>query len=292
VLCEAYAAADRKATRLASVHRSQQVFQAAVMLLAAAIGSAPAVWPGIKILCVLSELALALMAFVVWSSAMRSERGRRWGEVRRLAEQLRLERAAWPLGVSTRDDRRFAATSDAGRAAWRWRQAASAPEGRYDPARVRAWGQWALGALATGQLAYHRAQGQLNSRIAHRNHRIESGIFFAFIVVLVAYANAWGVAELADWDLPHWLGGAVLMAGAVTPAFGAASLALDAALAFSDQSRRNAYMVRELSAIAATTPEDASLEALQRAARTAIRLQVSQEERWIDEAAHRHVMRA
>lgn len=292
ILSEAYAAADRRANRLSSVHRSQQVFQAALMLLAAAIGSAPAVWPQIKIYSVLTELSVALLALAVWSGAMRSERGRRWGEARRLAEQLRLERAAWPLGLSTRDDRRFGVTSEPGRAAWRWRQAATPPDGPYDRTRVGEWGGWALDALVTGQIAYHRAQGLLNSRLAHRSHKVESVIFFAFILVLFGYAAAWGAVWMWRSELPHWLGGVVMMAGTVTPAFGAASLALDAALAFSDQGRRNAYMVRELSAIAATVPEDASLEALQRVARAAVRLQVSQEERWIDDAAHRHVVRA
>ena len=83
-----------------------------------------------------------------------------------------------------------------------------------------------------------------------------------------------------------------MLAGAVTPAFGAASLALEAALAFSEQSRRSDRLVVDLKAIAERVAPDADLERLQQAARAAIRLQVSQEDRWSEDAAHRHQVRA
>jgi hypothetical protein len=290
-LSQAYAAADKQAVRIAAVHRSQQVFQAAIMILAAAVGTAPAIWPAIKIYAVVTELILVLATFAVWFSAVHSERSRRWGEMRRLAEQLRLERAAWALGVSTRDDRRFSAGGAAARIAWGWRRRAGAPDGRYDAERLREWGGWAMDALILGQEDYHRVQGRLNARLSHRSHRVENTVFWLFLGLLMAFIGAYLGAERLRTELPHWVGGVVIVFGAVTPAFGAASLALESALSFADQSRRSDHLVRELAAIQANLTPDADLEALQRAARAAIRLQISQEERWGDDAAHRHVVR-
>jgi len=291
ILTEAYDTADMRATRLAAVHRSQQVFQAGVMILAAAIGSAPAVWPSIKFGAVLSELALALATLAIWASAVRSERSRRWGEARRLSEQLRLERAAWALGVSTRDTRHFSPAGPAASLAWRWRRLAGAPEGRYDVERVQSWGGWALGSLLDRQIEYHDVQGKLNSRLSHSSHRIENTVFFIFIAVLAAFAMADALSQSFHFPMPQWVGGVMLMAGAVTPAFGAASLALEASLSFAEQGRRSEVILRALDAVRVHIKPDANLDALQRAARAAIRLQVTQEERWSEDTAHRHVVR-
>jgi hypothetical protein len=291
LLTHAYEAYDARATRLAAVHRSQQVFQALMMILAVAVGASPAVLPGIKIYAVIGELVLALVTFLVWASAVRSERGRRWGEARRAAEQLHLERAAWALGLSTRDDRRFVTGGAAARLACAWRRRAGAPDGPFDRTRVAAWGGWALDDLLYGQIAYHRIQGHLNHRLSHRGHTIENAVFWFLVLLLTAFAAAYGFAHHRHEHLPHWFGGLVLLAGAVTPAFGAASLALDASLAFSDQARRSDVLRRGLEAVADGLDPGAPLETLQRAARAAIRLRVSQEESWSDEAAHRHVVR-
>ncbi len=290
-LTRAYLSLDARASRLAAIHRSQQVFQATVMIVAVAVGAAPAVWPGIKIYAVLIELALALITFLVWVSAVHSERSRRWGEARRQAEQLRLERAAWALGLSTRDDRSVAKTGLAAQLARAWRRRAGAPTGRFDRERVQAWGGWVLDDLIYGQLEYHRVQGHINHRLAHRGHAIENVVFWLLVALLVGFVAAYVVAHRLHVELPHWVGGVVILAGAVTPAFGAASLALDAALAFSDQARRSDTMRHSLQAIAESAQPRATLATMQRAARTAIGLQLSQEDGWVDEAAHRHVVR-
>ena len=254
-LTAAYEDADARAGRLASVHRSQQVFQ----------------------------------AFAVWITAVRSERSRRWGEARRLAEQLRLERAAWALGISTRDERLAQEEGGAAQAAWAYRRQAGSPVGRFDADRVRAWGDWAMDQLVGAQIRYHQGHGHLNHRLSHASHLLENIVFWAFVVLLGGFAIAYGLDHTL---LPHWLGGVVMLAGAVTPAFGAASLALEAALAFSEQSRRSDRLVVDLKAIAERVAPDADLERLQQAARAAIRLQVSQEDRWSEDAAHRHQVRA
>ncbi len=291
LLQEAYDAADQEAGGLASVHRSQQVFQVSVMIAAAAVGSTPAVWPEIKIYAVLVELSLALATFAVWRFSVRSERTRRWSEARRVAEQLRLEQAAWALGLSTRDDRRYPVEGPASQAAAYWRRRAGQAVGRFDVERTRVWGEWALDALIADQVEYHQRQGRLNAHLSHRGHEIETTVFWMFVAFLALFAGAWFTAHAVDFELPHWLGGLVLMAGAVTPAFGAASLALDSALSFADQGRRSEDMRRRLSALHARLESDMGLEAQRRAARAAVRMQVSQEDRWSDDTAHRHVVR-
>jgi hypothetical protein len=77
----------------------------------------------------------------------------------------------------------------------------------------------------------------------------------------------------------------------VVPAFGAASLALEATLGFAEQGRRSLALAHHLGAIAETLGETPRLDELQRAATAAIRLEVSQEERWIDEAVRRRLVR-
>ena len=292
ILTRAYEAADIQANRLAAIHRSQQVFQAAVMILAAAIGSAPAIWPGIKIYCVLTELALAYVTFQVWSVAVKSEQGRRWGEARRVAEQLRLERASWALGLSTRLDGRGASSTSPARSAWCWRRKAQSPDGRFDAARVQAWGRWALASLIEAEREYHHVQGRLNARLSHRAHAFETKVFWLFIGLLVSFAVLFGLAKLLDFELPHWFGGLVLVAGAVTPAFGAASLALDSSLALSDQARRSANMEASLSVLAERAKSADRLDLFQSIGREALVLQIQQEDRWSEEAAHRQVLRA
>ena len=109
---------------------------------------------------------------------------------------------------------------------------------------------------------------------------------------MVSFAVLFGLARLLDFELPHWFGGLVLVAGAVTPAFGAASLALDSSLALSDQARRSANMEASLSALAERAKSADRLDLFQAIGREALVLQIQQEDRWSEEAAHRQVLRA
>src|SRR5206468_3047983 len=166
-LTEAYQAADREAQRLAAIHRSQQVLLLVAAISAASIGASPSIWPEFKINAVLVELVLAVVAVAISAGAARSERHERWGRARRLAEQLRLERAAWTLGLSTAGHRLtgLGPSPAEARAA---RRGAGLAQGAYDADRVSRWGTWALSELVIGQARYHRASGALNQRIAHR----------------------------------------------------------------------------------------------------------------------------
>jgi hypothetical protein len=288
-LTDAYAAVDAQANRLASVHRSQQLLLLAAAVLATAIGVSPAVWPEIKIYAVLSELAIAVIALVVWSGAARAARHERWGAARRLAEQLRLERAAWTLGLSSVSS--GDGLGPAARSARSVRRRAGSATGAYDADRVSSWGAWAIAELLTSQAGYHRRQGHTNEVIGHRIHAVENFNFALFAVSLAAFAAAYGAGRLLGFALPHWLGGAVLMLSAIIPAIGAASVALEANLGFREQGERSQFLAIRLAAIKDSIADPPRLDDLQRAAAAAIRLHNSQEDRWSDEAARRRLLR-
>ena len=82
-------------------------------------------------------------------------RHQRWGDLRQRAEDLRLERVAWALGVNTI---RHGADVGAGRAVRQIRRLAGLPNGAFDARRVKAWGDWAVDELIVGQAVYHRAR--------------------------------------------------------------------------------------------------------------------------------------
>jgi len=288
-LTAAYIVADRQADQLASIHRSQQLLLLAAAVLATAIGVSPAVWPQIKIYAVLSELTLALIALAVWSGAERASRHERWGVARRLAEQLRLERAAWALGLSSVED--ADGLGPAVRTARAVRRRSGLASGAFDAQRVSRWGGWAIDELLTSQAAYHKRQGHRNEVIDHRIHAGENLSFAVFVVCLAAFAIAHEAARVADFELPHWLGGAVLMLSAIIPAIGAASLALEANLGFREQSERSHFLAERLITIRASLSKAPRLDELQRAAKEAIRLHNSREDRWGAEAARRRLLR-
>lgn len=285
----AYQTADGQANRLAAVHRSLQLFLLFAAVAATAIGSSPSIWPDIKIYAVLGELALALLAIAVWSGAARASRHERWSEARRLAEQLRLERAAWALGLSSVEIRE--APGPAARTARALRRVAGSAAGSFDNDRVTRWGAWAVNELVGSQADYHHHQGHRNERIAHRVHMAENVLFAAFVFVLTAFATAYLAAPMLHAHLPHWTAGAVMMLSALVPAIGAAGLALEATLAFREQGQRSLFLAEQLAAINASRVGPCRLDDLQRAARAAMTLHAAQEDRWSEEAARRRLVR-
>jgi len=281
------AAADI-AKRLGSIHRSQQVILLAVAILVATVGSTPALWPQFKTPAVAVELVLALLALLVWLDSERGERHLRWGEARKLAEDLRLERAAWTLGVSTVPHGVNPTTSKDARRA---RRLAGLPCGAFDEARVRAWGGWAIEELLTGQVAYHRGQSLINGRISHRVHQVENAAFGILMFLLLGYLATAVALQVTEGKPPHWLSGVVVMAGAIVPAIGAAGLALEATLSLGEQSRRSRTLANQLEALKEeATPQD-SLDRLQSIARAALRLQRVQEDHWSEEVGRRRLFR-
>lgn len=291
MLTAAYLKADTYANRLAAVHRSEQILLLLAMVAAAIIGSAPSVWPEFKITAVVVELSLGLAALWVWSGAARARQHERWGEERHLAEQLRLLRACWPLGVSLVSTH----TRPIEREAFAPEQAvlrrAGLPQGRYDAARVESWGRWAMSELVDGQAAYHQAVGKREGRIAHRVHLLENTAFLALLVVFAAYLLAHAMSEPLGLHLPHWISGAVTMAGTIVPALGAATMALEAKLEFKEQSARSDRIARRLQDLASKLGPKPTFDDLQGAARAAMRWHLAERSHWREGTGRRQLFR-
>ncbi len=287
-LTAAHMAADLQASRLGAIHRSQQLLLLGAAILTAMLAAASAAWPQIKLGAVLAELALALAALLVWRVSERGRRHERWAEARGLAEDLRMERVAWALGVSTTPHGLTAAEP---RPARNVRRAAGLPHGGYLPERVRGWGAWAMDELVAGQAAYHRGQSAINGHIGHRVHQLENGSFGLLIAVLVCYlALASGMA-LQDKEAPHWVADLVVMVGSIVPAIGAASLALEATLSLGEQAQRSRVLAGDRLQPSGQAGPEAGLEALQGAVKAAIRLTRAQEVHWGDGAVRRRLFR-
>jgi hypothetical protein len=286
-LSNALARADAAANDLGALHRSHQVILLALAILTALAGASSALWPGLEAAWVAAELALALMAVAIWRDSERAHRHQRWGEARRLAEDLRLERAAWTLGISTTS---FSSNLASVARAHRERRLAGLPTGAFHSARVESWGLWTLDDLIHGQAHYHRSQALLNGRIAHRIHLLENGAGFALLAVLGAYLATWAVMLGLHGEPPVWLTNMVFVAGTVVPAIAAASIALEATLALGEESQRSLTLSAQLDDLVTERPED-GLQGYQRLAKEAIRLQRAQEDRWAEGWVRRRLVR-
>ncbi len=283
-LSHAHARADRQANELSAVHRSHQVILLMVAILAAVAGSASALWPSVKITMVAVEIVLAVIALLIWRDSERGLRHQRWGEARRLAEDLRLERAAWAIGVSTAPHGvHLTSTADARHE----RRMAGLPTGRFDRERIEAWGAWAMDQLVAGQAAYHHQQARINGRISHRVHQIDIVSFFVLLSMLVIYLGTVGILAIVGRDSPHWLSGIVFMTGAIVPALGAAGLALEATLSFGEEAQRSRVLAARLDALT----RDAGPGRYPAIANAAIRLQRVQEDHWAEGAVRRRMVR-
>jgi hypothetical protein len=291
MLTAAYAAADQHANRLAAVHRSEQILLVMAMVTAAVVGSSPAVWPELKLTAVAVELMLGLAALLVWSSAAKARQHERWGEERRLAEMIRLERAGWALGVSLLSTRRRTTTDNGAAFGREILRAAGLPHGRFDAQRIAAWGAWAMSELVDGQAAYHQATSVRDNRIAHRIHLIENGAFVALLAILSSYLVLNLGLATVDAHLPHWVSGIVTMASTIVPAVAAATMALEAKLEFKEQSERSHRISNELEDLRLRLGPEPSFDALQGAARLAMRLHVAEASQWGEGVGRRRLFR-
>ncbi|MDB5451818.1 MAG: hypothetical protein JWO33_396 [Caulobacteraceae bacterium] len=289
-LTAAYAEADLRANRLSAVHRSEQLLLILAMIAAAIIGSIPDLVHGFKLPAVVIELTLGVAALMVWATASDSRQHEQWGLQRYLAEQLRLERAGWTLGVSlasvgvaSRAPNQLDVARDA-------RRAAGLPHGRYLPERVHAWGAWAMSELVQGQSGYHRAIGVRDGRIAHRIHFAEDMSFLALFVLFCAYL-ALHFAMPHDAHMPEWVGGVVSMGGVVVPAMAAATMALEAKLEFGEQSERSKRIAAALETLARRLGPSPSFDELQHVARAAMRLHIAESSHWREGVSRRRLFR-
>jgi len=287
-LTRALAIADTKASALGALHRSHQIILLAVAIVMALVGSSSALWPQVKVLTASIELLLAIFALLVWVDSERDARHERWGEARRLAEDLRRERVAWTIGVSTIPHGIGLASV---RPARRQRRLAGLPTGPFGPERIAGWGAWAVDELIAGQAHYHRGQALINGRVSHRVHQIENASLAILMTVLLVYVLAAFGFSVFRAQTPHWLGGLVTMAGAIVPAIGAAGLALEATLALGEQAQRSRVLAARLEVIAADARDAGSLEVVQAASKAAMRLQQAQEDHWTEGAVRRRLFR-
>ena len=291
LLSRACESADRLANRLAAVYRTQQLYLLTGAVAATIVGTSPAIWPQFHLPAVLAELGLAMIALLVWSSAARARRHERWSDARRLAEQLRLERAAWALGVTAIDPQGADTLGPAACRARACRRRAGLASGRFDGSRVGRWGDWAIGELVISQANYHRDQGHRNHRIAHRMHGLENLVFVAFVAILLTYVASALLGEVLSWEAPEWVGGVLITTSAVVPAVGAAVLALETQLAFSERSRESAFLAARLDRIRGRLPARPRLHDYQRAASAAIRLHNTEQDQWAENAARRPLIK-
>ncbi|HET9159996.1 MAG TPA: hypothetical protein VFN88_05245, partial [Caulobacteraceae bacterium] len=290
LLSEAYAQADHFANRLSAVHRSEQVLLIMAMIAAAVVGSVPGLVHDFKIYAVVIEMILGFAALMIWAIASDANQHERWGSHRYLAEQLRLERAGWALGVSlasVEGTRHGPREIDRAR---ELRREAGLPQGRFSPERVRSWGHWAMSELVQGQSGYHRAISVRDGRIAHRFHFAEDMSFLALFVLFSAYLAVHLVIRHGQ-ELPDWVAGVVTMAGTVVPAFGAATMALEAKLEFGEQSERSKRIAHALDRLARHLGVSPTFDDLQNTARAAMRLHIAEAGHWREGVSRRRLFR-
>jgi len=288
-LSEAYSTADLIANRLSAVHRSEQILLVMAMIGAAVAGSAWFIWPQLKLPAVAVELGISVAAFLVWVAASDAKQHERWSEKRYLAEQLRLERAGWALGVSSSP--LLSPTARSQHRAWsQARRAAGLPDTDLTPERVARWSAWALGELVHGQSAYHRATSERDGHIAHRIHKLED---FATLLLFISFSLYLAAAyTFGKKHLPELATGIIASIGTLVPAFAAASMALEAKLEFEEQSARSRRLAGILDEIGEKVGANPSFDTVQNAGRAAIRVLMAESSHWREGSGRRRMLRA
>lgn len=288
VLTRAYHRWDRVANRLSAVHRSEQLLLVLAMIAAALIGSAWAIWPQFKLTAVWVEMGLSVGALLVWASASDTKQHERWSQARFLAEQLRLARAGWALGLSI-DCADPSAPPSRLREEREVRRAAGLPTGDFDAARVQDWGLWAMNELIQGQAAYHHGSGLRDGRIAHRIHQLEDASFVILFAVFALYLSV-HFTPIGE-HLPAWTSGVVSVVGTTMPAIGASTMALDAKLEFQEQSARSRTIARTLETLAEALGGRPTFDGMRHAARVAMRLHIAEANHWREGSNRRRLFR-
>lgn len=291
VITSAYLAADNRADKLAGVHRSEQILLLMAAVAAAAIGATPVFWPWFKFEAAIGELTVGLFAFAVWWAAQRSRHHEGWTQARRLAEQLRLNRAGWALGVSTRGAGSPSMRHEHIALARPILRQAQPPTGDYDARRVAAWTPWAMAELVAGQADYHERQGSRNRRISRRVQRAADAGFVTVVIGLVATAALSAAPASARAWAPPWLAPAAIAAGVIVPAIAAACMALEARLQFEEQAERSAQLVDRLRRLEAEVDARPQLEAAQGAFRAAAEWLLAEADQWREGSVRRRLSR-
>lgn len=296
LLTTAFQAASDRAERLSRVHRSQQLLLVIIATLAVLVGALPALLTSGRSLHVAAaaiEFLLGGAAFFIALAARRAHRHRRWSDARRLAERLRAARAAWPFGVDIGDARVARAQTWTEWWALAMLRAAGPRRGWITGEAIAESAAWIDADLIEGQIAYHARQHRSQTNIERSIRVIEGAAFGLLMATLGAYLLAawWGGA--LGWSMPEWVGGVVTVVSAVSPAVGAACLALDATSGFGEQALRSERMEREFERMQAQLGESGgrTLRRLQDVARRTGQLLVEDADAWRDRVARRRIVR-
>jgi len=279
----AFDVADRRANRLSAIHRSQQILLVYVAVLAVFFGAAPALPPilGVHIdhiQAAWAELLLGVFALLISTYAQRAHRHRRWSDARRLAERLRAALATWPLGADLAD------ASERPAFTWtEWRaravlRDAGPPPGWLDRAEFTHRAALASSLLIDGQIRYHSREHHIAEAIDRRIKIVEG---LAFTVLMTAVAS-FLVASALTKHMPAGVFGVLTVISAVSPAVGAACLALEATNGFGEIARRSSRMRPEFERLKAEIDASRSPSPHQQEAvlRDAAQLLIDDTESW------------
>jgi hypothetical protein len=296
-ITEARRNAGGRAQRLSNIHRSEQLLLILVVLAAVAVGVSPALAHGAAeaeaahIAAAWVELSLGAFAFVFAWLARRAHRHRRWSDARRLAERLRAAAAAWLFGVDISD------APVAPPQTWtEWRalavlRAAGPRTGWLDRAELDAMIAWVSAELIGGQVRYHAGEGRAAGRLDRWVRGLAEAAFFFLMFSLAAYL--W--ATTFHWpNLPPGAGGWLLMISAVSPAVGAASLALEATNGFSEAAERSVRFGRDFEKLGAmlAAADQPPLHDAQEVVRRAGQLLMEDADSWRDRLDRRRLVRS
>jgi len=287
-----YDQAERRASNLGAIHRSQQVVLVVVATLSVFVGTLPALLGrDAHVAAARVEFALGLIAFSIVRLAWHSHRHRRWSDARRLAERLRAARATWPLCVDIADGE---VAPPQTWTEWRARalvRAAGPRGGWITRALLNEEVGWVTSNLVEGQRVYHADLWRAARRIERGIELVGNFAFGFLIVVLAAFLVAENTRHWTHWTPPPWMDGALIMVSAVAPAIGAACLALNATLGFSELTQRSEQMEHEFELMKARLAPDptASLPHLQRLVRRSAQLLVEDATAWRDRLATRRI---
>jgi hypothetical protein len=316
---------DKIALIASSRNRMIQIWLLRLALLAVGFGVFPAFakefWPhqadGIKIFCVLVEMALLLVMVGLHKFEGRSARHVLWSDARRLGERLRTIQATWAVGVDAGDGQAAPVGTWTEWYAQTLLRAVGPPKGRLTCERQLEAAKYGEYALIASQVGYHKNNASRMHTMHHRMEWAEQAWLWSLVAFLATFASWYflshsgthgaeahetmsflaGIRHLVG-EKPHWLGGALLMASAIVPAIGAVSIALESQLEVSASARRSQALLPRFEELAAEMAETLGVSnrnpSPTRAAeilRAAARLSVADVDSWRNDLERRRVIR-
>jgi hypothetical protein len=294
----AFAEADARANQLGAIHRSQQLWLSVLAPLAVLVGVLPVMVidhdpENAHLTAAAVELALAGFTLMITLNASRARRHRRWSDARRLAERLRSARAIWPLDVELGDNELRPAQSWT---EWRARavlRQAGPPQGVFGPSEFAARRSWAIQELVDSQINYHAREHHAAEWLEGTLEAIKTTAFATLVLCLTAFL-IFSIASGSLGAVPPIVPPLVLIVSSVSPAVGAAALAMEFTNGFAELGVRSRRLAQgflrfkdELDA-----PEGAGLHESQEILRNAAILLVEDADSWRDRVEHRRIAAA